>query len=582
MRRARRAWGRLRDVARRPEAPVVALVVVAMLLPPWWASWSALHHGWWPDRDDAQIAMRTLDVLRGHLQYVGARSTSSLAGPQYSSHHPGPVEFYLLALPLALSRGLPVGIVVGTALLHTAALLWIARACWLIGRLRLLVPMALASLVLAYATGNGNLFRPLNTGPPTYYLLLLPLAAVVALSGRPWWMLVYAFGATVAMQGQLAYCPSVVALTALVLVLAVRDWRRRRGTWWPVPGHRPAGRGRPGWLTVLLLAALWALPVVESLTGDPGNATQLWRYLRADRQTPSDASTSEVGFLTHYLGWPVPLPLPDALRALLTVVLLVGVALLARSDVRGLRARGQQGQARVVGRLSLLTVVSVPLEVACLYLLLPPSTSVPTPAYWLTPMVAAGASLWAVGGWLTARRVQRAAHLPAALSATVSALGRPRSLASLVCGLGTLVVAVVVCLTNVRYDMAENHVLTQAADLGQRGVASGLDAGTTVRVASGGTSAFVNPVAGTSYRLMRTGVFACADLPWPLPESTDYRTWSACPATSPVVVAVLDDRTETRPHLDGRWERLGRTSSYVSPGGETRWFEVYLVRPRNG
>lgn len=571
-----RRWGartrrRLRAVT--PAGWCAVAITLATLVPAWWASLAALRHGWWPDRDDAQIAMRTLDVLHGHLQFVGARSTAGLVSAELSSHHPGPLEFYLLALPVGLAGGLPVGLVVGTALLHSIALVAVGRAAWLLGRLRLVGFVAAASLVVAYATGNGNLFRPLNTGPPTFYLLLLPLCATLVFQGRVWWMVGYAAAATLVCQAQLAYCPYVAVLSGVVVVVGLVQWRRRRGAFWPFPGrgHGLPVNGRPGWMTVLVLAVLWVLPVLESLSHHPGNATQLWRYLRADKAEQAAVHDSVARFLAHYLGWPVPGPFPDPVKAVLSVLLMIAVVLLARTRRRHSGGGSPDQAARSTELwLTVFAVGGVPVEVACLFLLLPPNPDFAPSAYWLTPLTVASAFLWAIGAWLGS--LVLATQVAPLLSARATRL---------VAVAGAVAAAVLVAVTNTSYDFAENRVLTQTGALARAGVASRLAPGVNVRVTSGGTSAFVNPVSGMSYRLMQDGVFTCSDLPWPLPESTDFRSWSACLKNSPVVVALLDDSRGDRPRLPGSWHRVGATSTYLAPNGQPRFFEVYLVTPRS-
>ena len=71
-----------------------------MLLAPTFAVVEALTHGWQPNGDDATIALRTAGILDGQLPVTGMRSTSGDGiDVNLSTHHLGPLQFYLLALP---------------------------------------------------------------------------------------------------------------------------------------------------------------------------------------------------------------------------------------------------------------------------------------------------------------------------------------------------------------------------------------------------------------------------------------------------------------------------------------------------
>jgi len=310
--------------------------------------------------------------------------------------------------------------------------------------------------------------------------------------------------------------------------------------------------------------------VVESLTHHPGNATQLWRYVRADKAPGRHQQGSVVDFLLHYLGRPVPGPFPDRVLAAVTLLVTVVLVVLTRVRLRGLGTAEARRRpwGTTEGLLATFAATGVPLEIVCLLLLLPKNLTFPPSQYWLTPLTVVGTMLWATTAWMATlvvgpRLATSLPTTPVRIAATAAAW----------------VAAVVVCVTSTTYAMAENHVLSRAGAIAVQGVQRDLPPGTPVRVASGGATAYDNPVAGITYRLMRAGVFACGLLPWPLPESTDYRQWSACPTSSPVVVAVLDDSEANRPNLPGAWRRLGTTSAYTASNGTPRSFTVYLVTP---
>src|SRR5262245_54331955 len=77
---------------------------------------------WCPVADNAVTWLRTWDVGTLHSPLVGPHS-------RLGFHHPGPMMFYLLALPLRLLGGLPSGLLVGTLVLSFASaigIVWFA------------------------------------------------------------------------------------------------------------------------------------------------------------------------------------------------------------------------------------------------------------------------------------------------------------------------------------------------------------------------------------------------------------------------------------------------------------------------
>src|SRR6476659_8557937 len=104
-------WGRARnklcDLEGRDRLLAIALLVL-VLVPFAVALVRAFHDGWIPSGDEANIATRALDVFSRHPPLTGLPSTSDAYGDQIATNHPGPIEFYLLAVPLRVF-GLSVG-----------------------------------------------------------------------------------------------------------------------------------------------------------------------------------------------------------------------------------------------------------------------------------------------------------------------------------------------------------------------------------------------------------------------------------------------------------------------------------------
>ena len=90
---------RLRDLDRRQGA--IAAALVALLLVPFAVSLArAADVAWLPSGDDALIGLRSLDALTPERALIGQPSTSHLYADDVGAHHPGPIEFFWLAIPV--------------------------------------------------------------------------------------------------------------------------------------------------------------------------------------------------------------------------------------------------------------------------------------------------------------------------------------------------------------------------------------------------------------------------------------------------------------------------------------------------
>ncbi len=226
--------------------------------------------GWVPEGDDAMIARRSMAVLSTDPPLSGQPSTASSlfegdegADPVNASH-PGPAQYWLLALPYRAFGWSPTGLLVAVGLVNAASA---ASVVWLAWR-RLgpagAVAGAVAVLVVAQRMGPFQLARPLNATAVVLPLLAGLVATWAALC-----------------RDRLAVVPAVVLLSlvvqshlgvltlgsvALVTAVAGGAW-----TWW----RRPTRRWALPAATALSLVAAWGPVLVEQLTADPGNLTRM-------------------------------------------------------------------------------------------------------------------------------------------------------------------------------------------------------------------------------------------------------------------------------------------------------------------
>jgi len=251
----------------------VAAVVVA-LLPVAVATTRALERGWLPVSDDAFFAIRARDVLTEHHPLLGTWSSASLTADT-ELNHPGPLLFDVLALPVRLLGG-GAGLALGVALVNGLAVVGIAIVAYRRGGPLLGTVAAAVAAALGWAMGSEALFEPWQPHsvllPFLCFLMLVWSVACGDLAALPWTVGV----GSLVLQTHLSYgflVPALGVWAVAALVLDLR-WQRHRD-----PGSWPRLRGRAlraGTLAGLVLAACWAQPVVEQLTGDgQGNLSRL-------------------------------------------------------------------------------------------------------------------------------------------------------------------------------------------------------------------------------------------------------------------------------------------------------------------
>ena len=181
----------------------LVLVVVAPVLV---AGINGLTRSWYPAGDWGVMELRILDVGGAHTPLVGPYS-------RYSWNHPGPLLFWLLAVPYRLSGGRPASILLGAALLNALAVVGVLVFAWRHGRLALLVPMAVSLTLLLHSIGPALLRDPWNAWVTVVPFGLLVVAAWAAVEGDratlPVVVIVGAFEA----QSHVGLLPVAVVLT---------------------------------------------------------------------------------------------------------------------------------------------------------------------------------------------------------------------------------------------------------------------------------------------------------------------------------------------------------------------------------
>jgi hypothetical protein len=249
-----------RGRARALQAALVATLVLPIVA----GTIAALFLDAHPVMDWALIELRVRDVGTSQMPLLGPFS-------RFGWNHPGPLLFWLLAVPYRVLGSSSDAMFVGAGIVNLAAAAGIA---WVTVRRGGLALLAWTVLVFtALLRGQEALFvvDPWN---PT--IVVLPFALLAFLTWSigegdhrlmPLWVLV----ASWIVQSHLGFVP---------LVGAFGLW----GLGWLLFRHR--SRDTIRWLlgAVALAAVLWLPPVVEQLTEDPGNVEQIARHYLGDRE----------------------------------------------------------------------------------------------------------------------------------------------------------------------------------------------------------------------------------------------------------------------------------------------------------
>lgn len=278
-------WGTGDDRVRRW---LVVLAVAGAVAPVAVAAVRAVRDGWIPVWDNAYPAIRARDVFSANPPLLGTRSSAAeIAASEHSTHHLGPMEFYLLA-PWVRLFGTGVGTVVGVALVNLAS---IVTAAWLAFRRggHLAAVVAMATMAgLAWSFGSEMLYDPWPI-----HVVLLPFSLVLVaawsvadrdLAAVP----VLALSASFVLQTHSGYLLLVPGVMATAAGLAVWRMVTERGAV-AAAERRPARVRRLRWVGAGAMVALvsWLPPLYEQVAYKGGNLTFLLEAMGGDRAYPN-------------------------------------------------------------------------------------------------------------------------------------------------------------------------------------------------------------------------------------------------------------------------------------------------------
>lgn len=331
-------------------ASVVSAVVVApALLAIVWA-WG---RSWVPAGDWAMLHLAAGDMGTANTRWVGPYSRMGWS-------HPGPMLFWVLAVPWRITSGATWSLLVGAAVVNATALGAALTLAWRRGGVALVAAVGLGLSAVVAAWPSGRLIDPWNPWITVLATAAMVLAAFAVTDGDRVGIPVLAVTASFVAQSHVGYVPLAAAMVA---VACVGVWRRR------TPPMR--------WVTLwglVPLGVLWLPVLVDQIFGR-GN---LWAIAAADsggaRVGPGDA----LGIVARQLAWGGPWMGGDqpavassgaveglGLAPLVLAVVVFGVALAAakwRGCVGPFRLQMVVGIAAVVGFGSVAAITGPPFD----------------------------------------------------------------------------------------------------------------------------------------------------------------------------------------------------------------------------
>jgi hypothetical protein len=405
-------------------ARVLAVVAAVLLLVPVGASMGrALDDGWVPSNDEALIVLRSRDVFGQDRPLVGQPSTAGQYASDHPARHPGPIEFYLLAVPVRVLGStwgtlLTVALITGASVLLTA---WAAfrRAGPVVG----LGAVALVAVVM-WSTGTAVLTDPISSNVGGY-----PLLAGCALAWALWgddrrlWPVAVAVWSFATQQHLAVLGPAgmVAAWGGLGAVVTTVRARHQAG--------RLASSRRWGAAALAIGFVSWLPPLIDQVFGD-GNLVYILGF-SGSGERHALGLVPGLRAAGRALGWPPWFlrrdldgghlidPYPDAGTALgagLGLVLLLGVIALAALLVIRHRRAADDAPAVLADQASArLTLALTGLVVAVAGVIT--TANVPDSVEqirinfyrwsWPVAVVLWGSVAWAVGAGLAARWARR-------------------------------------------------------------------------------------------------------------------------------------------------------------------------------
>ena len=240
---------------------IIVAALIAVILG--WLLYRLLTSEWLPIGDYRTLQLRVADVGGSETPIIGVYS-------RYQWNHPGPLLFYVLALPYRLSGSSPIGLLIGALLVNLgviASTLWIAARA---GR-RTFVLVGFFLALLCFGMNPAGLADPWN---PEFVILAVFATAVScwrAVFGDRVAAIVLVLLASFAVQCHVGSALPVALLVGIgALALVVRSVR----------GTNRSHDRRTALIAAAVAFVCWIPPIIEQFTQSPGNLRLIYGFLR--------------------------------------------------------------------------------------------------------------------------------------------------------------------------------------------------------------------------------------------------------------------------------------------------------------
>lgn len=257
---------------------------------------------WRPVGDTAAIVLRATDVFSRHSPLVGMPTTLSDSVGQ-AVHHPGPLEFWVIAAGQMLwdHRTTPMLAVAAVNMLAVVAV--VVMAGWLGGRNGRLVA-ALVMVLCTWSLRGEILIDPYNPYAAWLPLGAFAVAVVVAASGRLWALPIAVLAGSYAAQAHVSLVVPVVATTMVVLGFAGITALRSGTGWSDVVARARSGvrvHSRPLVAAAIAMALVWSPVALDMVAG----RRNLWTLVAAAGSDDPVVGLSRAwGLVSHALVFP--------------------------------------------------------------------------------------------------------------------------------------------------------------------------------------------------------------------------------------------------------------------------------------
>jgi len=240
----------------------------------------AVRAGWVPAGDDGVIATRGWDVLTSHTPLVGQYSEAGLVVHGQLMHSPGPLLYWLIALPARFGSVTSIAVTMGVV--NSLAIVGCVVLARRRGGLVLMFATAVGIALMCQSLPSEAMHDIWNPAAGLFPFLLLVFVCWSLACGEHRLLPVTVLIASYVVQTHLMYAAPTAVLLAVGgggLLLSRHERRRAR------PSRGGPGRSTrriwPWTLTALLVAAAcWAAPAIDQIEHNPGNMAMIVRTVQ--------------------------------------------------------------------------------------------------------------------------------------------------------------------------------------------------------------------------------------------------------------------------------------------------------------